>query len=549
MGGSGVDGKKRAKKAGKNGRSNKWVAGNKQQTRKKWTLQMPVVSSTAPAAPWLSQRENSPGSEEGNKVRKILPALALPEASLRNLDKELLDFCTYVRLSESEIACRLEVVKQVQLQCGHLFGVSSDSIKVFGSFACLSVCTFASDIDLAIHDVVKVEQPSSTPAPQKDDGTASRRATKRQRSSRTETETTVAAAAAAVTDPNQKKQQRVLLWKAILEEAEDRKQQNKNDEDVPKTTSTTGVDASLASTPQKSNCATMIGKSTASGRRVEITHVQALPMSAEQNEDGMPLFVIDREGSTDEGDPKSNEDDQGLDAAIDASVPGEEKKEEDTAGPEACEVVSQKVGESAKQMDESTDDKDDLFGGDEDDSGGDSADILATLKTRGARPSLHEAVEGMSIRAEFNPEKKEVIEIDDDSDEADEPLKTETRPRSRSLISLCSATTCSDTEDREWDDSGMEVSFVSNGKPKAQLPEFTEEERVKVVRALNALGKRLRGALPLNFMHVRKRARVPIINMETRYGFECDIAVGGHQGMDTSGYAIAQCQRFHRYVL
>ena len=188
------------------------------------------------------------------------------------------------------------------------------------------------------------------------------------------------------------------------------------------------------------------------------------------------------------------------------------------------------------------------------DSDDDSADKLASLKERERQATSQHPVDSMSVRAISKVGEQEVIEIDDDEDdehdldedEDDEPLKVETRPRSRSLISLCSATTCSDNEEREWDESGMEVSFVSNGKSKSTVPELSEEMRVKVIRALNALGRRLRGCLPLHHLHVRKKARVPIINLQTRYGYECDIAVGGHQGMDTSGYAVAQCRRFQR---
>jgi hypothetical protein len=283
---------------------------------------------------------------------------------------------------------------------------------------------------------------------------------------------------------------------------------------------------------------------------VEIAAVQPLPASAELNEEGVAFFVIDRDGCKDENDLKATEDPAAVtDISRGSSILEEEEDEENRERTGTLGTVS-KLGPVAEQLEESDDD---LSTDETVDSDEDSADKLAAFKTRGNYVASQEAMDRGSGCANSESGEQEVIEIDGDDEyddaannDADEPLKVETRPRSRSLISLCSATTCSDNEEREWDESGMEVSFVANGKSNGTVSELSEEMRVKVIRALNALGRRLRGSLPLNHLHVRKKARVPIINLETRYGYECDIAVGGHQGMDTSGYAVAQCRRFQR---
>jgi hypothetical protein len=44
----------------------------------------------------------------------------------------------------------------------------------------------------------------------------------------------------------------------------------------------------------------------------------------------------------------------------------------------------------------------------------------------------------------------------------------------------------------------------------------------------------------------RTKARVPIINRSARMGFEGDIAIGGHNGVDTSMYAKSQAKGFRR---
>jgi DNA polymerase sigma len=40
---------------------------------------------------------------------------------------------------------------------------------------------------------------------------------------------------------------------------------------------------------------------------------------------------------------------------------------------------------------------------------------------------------------------------------------------------------------------------------------------------------------------------VPIINLKSHFGFEADIAVGGHNGTDTSSYASLQVSRFKSF--
>jgi len=69
-------------------------------------------------------------------------------------------------------------------------------------------------------------------------------------------------------------------------------------------------------------------------------------------------------------------------------------------------------------------------------------------------------------------------------------------------------------------------------------------------RVVNSLYKLTRPLRPFaSQMHVRKKARVPIINMVTHFGFECDIALGGHNGADTSSYARTQLSRFRSFPI
>eukprot|EP00536_Pseudo-nitzschia_multiseries_P008256 jgi/Psemu1/197686/e_gw1.208.3.1 len=136
------------------------------------------------------------------------------------------------------------------------------------------------------------------------------------------------------------------------------------------------------------------------------------------------------------------------------------------------------------------------------------------------------------------------------------------RPRGQSLVSLSSSTTCSVEAVAKLDESEMEVSFVVNGgasasanaSANASRKQTTDRDKVVgptgrtrtlVVRSLFRLTKPLRSFS--RQIHVRSKARVPIINMITNYGFECDIALGGHNGTDTSSYASTQLSRFKSF--
>jgi hypothetical protein len=71
--------------------------------------------------------------------------------------------------------------------------------------------------------------------------------------------------------------------------------------------------------------------------------------------------------------------------------------------------------------------------------------------------------------------------------------------------------------------------------------------RKQVVSSLYRLGAALKKC-PVHDRHeVRSRARVPIIALETRIGVDADVALGGHNGTDTSQYAGAILKRYKSF--
>jgi hypothetical protein len=105
------------------------------------------------------------------------------------------------------------------------------------------------------------------------------------------------------------------------------------------------------------------------------------------------------------------------------------------------------------------------------------------------------------------------------------------------------------------DNEVLELSVTSNlitnstdsSKPIVK-PSFgpTGKIRVRVISVLQGLTSHLRRSSFTNTVECRSRARVPIVNCNTRTGFEGDIAIGGHNGVDTSTYAKRQVDRFQR---
>jgi len=129
-------------------------------------------------------------------------------------------------------------------------------------------------------------------------------------------------------------------------------------------------------------------------------------------------------------------------------------------------------------------------------------------------------------------------------------IEASKRIEDKYLISLSSSTTNSDEElDEDNDeDENIEVSFVAGPSPKTRVNVLSSRTRYLVVDALGSLGRRFRRCPFTSNVEVRKHARVPIVAMTTRFGFDVDVGIGGHVGTDTSSYATSQVTRFKSFA-
>jgi hypothetical protein len=118
---------------------------------------------------------------------------------------------------------------------------------------------------------------------------------------------------------------------------------------------------------------------------------------------------------------------------------------------------------------------------------------------------------------------------------------------------FCDATESSDSDASEAaeEESGLEVSFYANGKSVATTKSKsfgpTGLARQRCLDALGQLRNKLRKAGFTRSVQLIGKARVPIIKIETIMGFEADVAIGGHNGVDTSHVAKELMLKYKRY--
>ena len=136
-------------------------------------------------------------------------------------------------------------------------------------------------------------------------------------------------------------------------------------------------------------------------------------------------------------------------------------------------------------------------------------------------------------------------------DSADKLESFQPPSKRQRTISLSSSTTGGTEAACHYDDdvvdSNMEVSFVAQGSPqRTSLVGPNGSGRFEIVDILERLGRSLRRVSFARNVHVIKKARVPIVKMKSQFGFEGDVAVGGHSGMDTTQYAANLILRYKR---
>jgi hypothetical protein len=264
-----------------------------------------------------------------------------------------------------------------------------------------------------------------------------------------------------------------------------------------------------------------------------------------------PLFVIDRVGNNDNND---NGGIVGTTATVTAAVQEKQELQDAKAGNDSNKggsgstsiawqpPVAGSTTESAISVEDNQggydNDQDDDVNGDTDDDDDDDDDSASGSS---------------STTADDSADKLECL---DDSQQHAPKLST-TPP----VISLSSSASSASSSEYDSDNSNSnnnnEVTGESSelevhafaARQRHSTGAMPRRTRHQVVDALVSLARKLRRSDWTRSVQVIKNARVPIIKMETGLGFEADVAIGGHNGSDTSHYAAAQVEKYQRYVL
>eukprot|EP00934_Nitzschia_sp_Nitz4_P008632 Nitzschia sp. Nitz4//scaffold74_size92883//53864//58924//NITZ4_004827-RA/size92883-augustus-gene-0.6-mRNA-1//1//CDS//3329557607//8622//frame0 len=490
-------------------------------------------------APWNAgtsqQKRRAKRAKETPEIVKIVDSLSVPKPSLDRLEEELQNFARYVKLTDQEKKIRTNFIKKIQNLCKATFEIDPTRCKVFGSFAAPDVCIFSSDVDLVMHGVIPW---SDLPANHHDQQEEVVQPIQKKQAMPEIDDAPVTLDTDEGDNLKLKRHERVLRWKSLLDEVHTEKVIDLTESSESEPVASIGK-PSVATEEVKMSAAiseTIVDRGTLESNEkqnakessisvtgitcpqplhiTEISTSEPLPNDSERGDNGLPLFTIDCAGVM---DLDKSRDTMGTPPAVtdtsnESSVQGDAIETEMDV-PWLARSASRNETELSPANDEESVSP-------PSDSSTDSADKM----------------EGMKFQKQ--------VQVDD------EETLLQTRPRGHSVISLCSATTCSEGDQKELDESGMEVSFVAPTTPKASnlpLQEQSEEQRKLVIRALNSLSRRIRKKCLAQQVTVRKWARVPIINMATEAGFECDITVAGFNGTDTSSFANFQCQRFKSF--
>mmetsp|Transcript_13288 Transcript_13288/g.24935 ORF Transcript_13288/g.24935 Transcript_13288/m.24935 type:complete len:771 (-) Transcript_13288:197-2509(-) len=438
---------------------------------KKWNqqVQLPNVIPSNDCVPWSTSHKKSSEKHVTIPADNILPSswYALPQSIIESFDHELKSFSEYVKLTPHEIATRHSVVEYVRKLC-HTLWHDQVVIQQFGSFASPNVCTFQSDIDLALWNVVPPRNgdESSCSSGSDDDEYIFSEASGVVMSQSSLCRTMDALKKSESDKTNntsvENKREKVEKWKIALEELDSTKEtSNEKDNDACEET-----------------------------------------MAKENDNEGQDsLFLIDRNPVQSPGDSCSDEGEDSKSNMKSSDQHGDSSDDDDDKVDKMNSYQKRQLGDEDVKVELcASDDSSDVDGRDNG-----ATNIESRMKS-----------------------------VDDDDDDDDSTYYDN----------------CSEYDDNEQFDLHISehTNCASNYLSRSRKIGPTGQTRTRVVRALSLLAKQLWKSSFAQNIHVRKNARVPIICMTTRFGFDSDLALGGHNGMDTSQYVKKLIEKYDSFA-
>ena len=579
---------------------------------------------------------NTSAAEKSQEKTPALPTTGISEEALCRLDAELNAFANYVRLSSVEADARSYMVNHVRDLAMEIFGngknggtmVNSagrkrrrrldtwsdhegdeddmkrkdsnnddgedeDGIRVvcFGSFAAPEVCTFLSDVDLALWGVVPPPDPldgggggTHTRFGHDDEDSVDDEAPKMSQSALQRTmDALEAAQTARGTEKSnsvpQDKEERLQRWRDALAAGDASNDFPAIDEvGDGQPASGNGMEGlfmidregefddtgakDTANAEAFAEAKTSGDNSQQEEKKEEVMSPSKEKVEVNEARGSNFLFVVDREGAKEFGHdeevaesstdkisgeaPAGKQEDSkdviktstasaedGANTAIDLTAsPGADKRDS-----QQKEVVE--INDDDDDDDDESTNRDDASVSDDDDD----ADKMEGFRQDRQRDEASAIEDG---------KQQYVVDLLSDSSNSDDDSDDAVQDRMRQFI----AADLGRIEDDDEDDD-VEVSLVVPGggatsaaKSQQARPSIgpTGKTKEKVVTALKRLGKKLWASKLTDTVEVRRHAKVPIVTCSTRLGFDGDVAIAGHSGADTSKFASSQVSRYESFA-
>ncbi len=559
----------------------KAVFGNKQKrfgggytSRKKYQVKLPVHVPKVSNTPWhgyehqnsnphqhSSKGANASTSSKRKRKEKdssynnqILPPsyYSLPKASVAAFQDEIEAFAKYISLTPHEIASRQSVIQEIT-ELSHNLWHSDVKIQPFGSFATLNVCTFQSDIDLALWNVVSAENPNSANAfgsshfdnDDDDDDEYKNEYIFGEETGVVMSESSLYRTMKSLkhngdvgSNKEKQKKDRIDEWKKMLDEVD------------------LANSLSASTSPTTSSCPSSKVTMTTKNFRISKDVAKRPDPNSDvdekkTSEEPSPFsFVIDREGVKELGGEIDEEEE-------------EEEEEEDKSEPPSSEANSKDQkqeeiivldDESEAKSNDQTQEEIIVLDDESDDDDDDDCDKMNAFHER-------QHAEELGIKNVKHVKDDDVILIDSESEASESESDEDNLSQDNNLYAIrgkylnsdedAHSSTMEESDDGESsrDEFELNISNVSQARKNVPTPSIgpTGEVRTKVVKALSLMGKRLRKTSFAQNIEVRRKARVPIICVTTRFGFDADVALAGHNGTDTSHYVRKLVDKFERY--
>ena len=222
-----------------------------------------------------SQTKNKDSDTTTTKL--LLENIAISSNALQQFHLELQQFAQFVTLTEQETDSRHYVLDQVLEVAEHCLDCQKLQAQVFGSFAAPQVCTFESDVDVALWGVVESSDDKKKNAPDAEEI----RRHKRQTRSTTPSQP----------HPNAVKQGKVQKWLQAMEEVDAEEGAKEKEADTWKELEDTDDEDDLRRIDK-------IGTALQASERKK--DEKATAAAAMSRDDSADLFVIDRVGAAEE---------------------------------------------------------------------------------------------------------------------------------------------------------------------------------------------------------------------------------------------------------